>query len=90
MKPNITLHIGTEKTGSTTIQHFLKSNRDVLESQNIYIPRTLGDINHQLFPFLAYSDERKDDVTRRVGIQFKQQSRFEQKNNILKKLLNLY
>ena len=29
-KKNVYLHVGTPKTGSTTIQHFLTSNRDVL------------------------------------------------------------
>lgn len=86
MKPSITLHIGTEKTGSTTIQHFLKNNRRILETQNFYVPKTLGNINHQFFPFLAYSNERKDDVTRRVRNQFKHQSRSEQKKIILNDL----
>ena len=86
MKPNITLHIGTEKTGSTTIQHFLKDNRSILNTQGIYIPNTLGDINHQYFPFLAYSDEKKDDVTRRVRNIYQQQSRVKQKRSILKEL----
>ena len=32
------LHIGVSKTGSTTIQHFLASNRKELKHRNIYIP----------------------------------------------------
>jgi hypothetical protein len=40
------LHIGTEKTGSTTIQAFLSSNRRALRSdQSILVPRSCGDEN---------------------------------------------
>lgn len=33
------LHIGSEKTGTTTIQHFCNNNRTLLREQNIYYPK---------------------------------------------------
>lgn len=33
------LHIGTEKTGTTTIQHFCHQNRELLEEQGFYYPK---------------------------------------------------
>ena len=36
-KPDLVLHIGTEKTGTTTIQNFLKANRDQLRRQSVYV-----------------------------------------------------
>lgn len=34
------IHIGLHKTGSTTIQHFLKRNEKVLKSKGVFIPRS--------------------------------------------------
>jgi hypothetical protein len=38
MKKNLYLHIGTHKTGSTSIQHFLKDNTSILKSHGYYYP----------------------------------------------------
>ena len=37
----VTLHIGAWKTGSTAVQSFLAANRDVLRSNNIYVPQSM-------------------------------------------------
>src|SRR5437016_5255870 len=40
------LHIGTEKTGTTTIQSFLAQNRDRLREQGVMYPSAPGNHNH--------------------------------------------
>lgn len=52
MLAEIILHIGSEKTGSTTIQSFLASNRANLLSQQIIVPKSLGK-NHYRLPIVA-------------------------------------
>lgn len=42
------LHIGTEKTGSTSIQEFLFEHKDVLPQHGFYYPTSLGQKNHRL------------------------------------------
>lgn len=37
------VHIGTEKTGSTSIQFFLYSNRRLLQRQNMIYPISIGN-----------------------------------------------
>jgi hypothetical protein len=52
MLSEIVLHIGSEKTGSTTIQSFLDYNRASLLSQQIIVPKSLGK-NHYRLPIVA-------------------------------------
>jgi hypothetical protein len=54
-KMNLVLHIGTEKTGTTSIQLFLKHNIAQLERNGIYIPRTpmIDSGNHRWIPLFA-------------------------------------
>jgi len=40
------LHIGTAKTGTTSLQDFLAMNRSVLTNKGILYPRTFGKRNH--------------------------------------------
>jgi hypothetical protein len=42
------IHIGTFKTGTTSIQHFLKDNRKALERRGVYIPSTKILAHHTL------------------------------------------
>jgi hypothetical protein len=42
----IVLHIGVEKTGTTTIQTFCARNRDALRAQGVLYPEGLGSNNH--------------------------------------------
>jgi hypothetical protein len=67
MKPSLILHIGTEKTGSTSIQKFLNLNREVLGGLNIHIPLTLmGDMgSHEWMPVLAFEKDRSNQFVRR-------------------------
>lgn len=59
--PNLLLHIGTPKTGTTSIQNFLSINMETLNANGYYIPAFLGRTNHRYMPFLAYPDDRVDD-----------------------------
>lgn len=52
------LHIGTEKTGTTTLQNFLANNRQNLLDNNYLYPNTPGKTNHIKLPILA-SDSKK-------------------------------
>ena len=48
MTRSLILHIGTPKTGSTTIQYLLSHNRPALRAQGIYYPATPHATNHML------------------------------------------
>ena len=60
---DLVLHIGTEKTGTTSIQEFLKKNRDKLRKKGVYIPQSpmVGNGNHRWIPSLANNDDFSDD-----------------------------
>ena len=53
------VHIGAEKTGSTSIQFSLSKNRELLKEEGILYPRSLGDKNH--IAAYAYASERGMD-----------------------------
>ncbi|XAK03178.1 hypothetical protein AAID96_03550 [Campylobacter coli] len=56
------VHIGTEKTGTTSIQTFLSNNRDLLKKQEIIYTSSLGSNGSQWsFTFLAYNNIRSDE-----------------------------
>lgn len=61
------LHIGTEKTGTSSIQRFLARHRDRLAAQGVRTPASLADPagNHSWLPLLAYDAGREDDLSRR-------------------------
>lgn len=40
------LHIGTEKTGTTSIQRFLSKNRKALAKSGYFLPRSMGSLEH--------------------------------------------
>ena len=65
------LHIGTKKTGTTSIQHFLKQNREKLLENKIYIPQSpmVAKGNHRWVAVFAYNASRIDDLI--IGQQFK-------------------
>ncbi len=56
------LHIGTEKTGTTTIQHFLHANRLLLAKQGFDIPNLHKDKSQFWLPLLAYDDSNVDNM----------------------------
>ena len=62
------LHIGSEKTGTTSIQSMLSLNRELLESKSIRIPMFLGKPNHRYAEYAFRSNETQDDFDKNRGI----------------------
>ena len=58
------LHIGTEKTGTTTIQSFLSKNREYLKNQGFYYLESLGIPNNRYLSLLGFDRTRRDDFTK--------------------------
>lgn len=58
------LHIGTEKTGTTSVQNFLLGNRAALGARGILIPASLGEKSHRRLPFMASHPDHIDEFTR--------------------------
>jgi hypothetical protein len=56
------LHIGIEKTGTTTIQDFLIINQDHLKKQGVEISSALGEGNNVLLAAYAMSHDRSSSV----------------------------
>jgi hypothetical protein len=63
------LHIGTEKTGTTTLQEFLHLNRKLLNNHNYLYTKSAGLRNNQALPVAAFNENRRDDFTQRHGIE---------------------
>lgn len=66
---NIVLHIGMEKTGSTSIQHWLQREREEFRREGWHIPTTLGKTNHRQLSILAFDHDRRDDATKKHGVK---------------------
>jgi hypothetical protein len=62
------LHIGTEKTATTTIQNFFDINRDILLEQGFIYTKTAGRTNNRALSVAAYNPSRRDDFTKDKGI----------------------
>lgn len=84
---DLVLHIGTEKTGTTSIQEFLKKNIVRLRDKGVYVPRSpmVGYGNHRWIPLIANNDDFSDDF---VIIQ-KFKSLEDRKERISKKRIEL-
>jgi len=54
----IILHIGTEKTGTTTIQEFFSANRSILNELKILYPTAMGGKNHTRLAMYAADPKR--------------------------------
>jgi hypothetical protein len=63
------LHIGTEKTGSTSIQNFLAQNRTALLARGWLYPETAGIRAHHSLVAYGLDDERHDDTRRSLGVR---------------------
>ncbi len=63
------LHIGLEKTGTTSIQHCLAKNRKQLKSQGILYPASLGDLGHIELTAYAADEEKICDIRTGLGIK---------------------
>ncbi len=60
------LHIGTEKTGTTSIQDFLVANQAALSKQRIAISTALGQGNNRALAL--YFQDNLDDMSRRLRL----------------------
>lgn len=61
------VQIGTEKTGTTTLQHFLAVNRDRLQQRGFQYPKFCGAINHTGLAAYAMAPDRHDDIRSAFG-----------------------
>ena len=62
------LQIGTEKTGTTTLQAFLAGNRDRLAARGVRYPHFPGERNHTGLAAYAMDDHRTDAVREAFGV----------------------
>ena len=58
------IHIGTMKTGTTTLQRFFRRNIPTLTKKGILYPKTLGKQTHVLLTALALGNEKKNNQMR--------------------------
>ncbi len=63
------LHIGTDKTGTTSIQEFLHLNRNRLADRGTLFTRSCGEINNHFLAVAAYDLAQRDDLTANLGLQ---------------------
>ena len=64
----LVLHIGTEKTGSTSFQTWAWINRDRLATQGIWANQPFGGPNHQMLHCWALGEHGSDDAMARIGL----------------------
>ncbi len=67
------LHIGTEKTGTTSLQKMLMLNHEALLKQGFFVPRSLSPyskiLNHERLTTISLADQKlNDDVRRAAGV----------------------
>src|SRR5262245_23942491 len=56
------LHIGTDKTGTSSIQRFLADNRDALLARGYLVPRAAGSDRHIALPLYARGVRPTDNL----------------------------
>lgn len=64
----VDLHIGVEKTGTSTIQQALAGSREQLLGAGILYPVTPGRVNHVGLAVVGRDDDVVDDIRRRRGL----------------------
>ncbi|MHB8788692.1 MAG: sulfotransferase domain-containing protein [Desulfobulbaceae bacterium] len=64
----VIFHIGTEKTGTSSIQTFLNKNRSVLKQHGYYFLWSTGEKNSRHLPAVCLRDDRPDDFLRTLLI----------------------
>jgi len=69
MKPDIILHIGTEKTGSTSIQKLLRSSEEHLSKSGILFPKSLGNLCHINFTACALGKSPEHPIRMLRGLK---------------------
>lgn len=87
---NCILHIGIEKTGTTSIQEFFVSNEDILLNQNYKITHSLGKINNSGLVQLANKNRLSTHVKNIRSLNDKSYERFLKKRfqDFKKEILN--
>ncbi|MFD1810516.1 hypothetical protein ACFSHQ_27775 [Gemmobacter lanyuensis] len=65
----LTVHIGTTKTGSTSIQAFLRANRAALLHRGILVPESLGESHHLRAVLSSLPFGASPDLARHARIQ---------------------
>lgn len=83
------LHIGTPKTATTTLQDFLKINRAPLLERGVFFPGAAGASGHRTLAVAAYGPQRRDEFTRRKGLDSPEQLRAFQRQVIQRLRLEL-
>ena len=68
MKPAGFLHIGLQKTGTTSLQQFLYDNNDKLKQKGFYYPNSLGHVNHIYLAASNQGPKKIDDIRRSLGV----------------------
>lgn len=66
------LHIGTEKTGTTSIQDYLHINRRKLQEYGYYFIRSAGLKNNRAIPSYCMKEDHYDDFFEERGIDSKE------------------
>ena len=66
--PRIVLHIGTEKTGTTTIQTFFARNRDTFHAAYVLYPHSPGSPNHLKLSAFADPNHTRGDILPGLGV----------------------
>jgi hypothetical protein len=64
---HLILHVGFEKTGTTSIQRVLEDNRDALATRGIFLPRSLGKENHKRLAAYAFDSGSTDIAVTSTG-----------------------
>lgn len=62
------VHIGTEKTGTTSIQSFLYQNRLKLHEEGFHFLQCAGKTNNRALPSYCLNNDREDEFYRNLGI----------------------
>jgi hypothetical protein len=63
------LHIGTEKTGTTSVQKFFKANRELLKRNGVVYPAAPGNQNHTGLAASAQDLEKRGPLRKSLGIK---------------------
>ena len=69
MRPEIILHVGTEKTGTTSIQSLLGSAYDSLLKAGVLFPKSIGEPCHINLTACALGNEPQHPIRSLLGIQ---------------------
>jgi len=65
----VILHIGTEKTGTTSVQRFFRLNRARLAERGILYPVAPGNQSHAGIPVSAQAFSKRGPLRRSVGVR---------------------